>query len=235
MILKEKLGKTLLKISDYIWNASFSHNISYELQREALRSTANFVNSNLKGVESVSRREEIYDIAIQSVKNLKGLILEFGVYKGESINYIASKMPEDICYGFDSFEGLPEFWRDGFPEKTFKVQDPSKLKFRNNVVIIKGYFENTLPEFLREHDSKIKLMHIDSDLYSAAKTILNYVKGRLQEGTIIIFDEFFNYPGWENGEFLAFKEFIYETKIGFKYLTYNRNGEQLAVIITSKK
>ena len=28
---------------------------------------------------------------------------------------------------------------------------------------------------------------------------------------------------------------MYKTKIGFKYLTYNRNGEQLAVIITSEK
>ena len=78
----------------------------------------------------------------------------------------------------------------------------------------------------------IKLMHIDSDLYSSAKTIFNYTKERIQKGTIIIFDEFFNYPGWENGEFLAFKEFIDETKIGFKYLAYNRNAEQLAVVIT---
>ncbi len=197
MILKEKLGKTLIKISDYIWNTSFSHNIGYELQKEALKSTANFVSSNLRGIESVGKREEVWDIAIQRVKakNLTGLVLEFGVYRGESINYIASKLPEDVCYGFDSFEGLPEFWRDGFPPKTFRVQDLGKLKIRKNVVLVKGYFENTLPEFFKEHDSKIKLMHIDSDLYSSAKTILNYTKEHLQEGTIIIFDEFFNDPG----------------------------------------
>jgi hypothetical protein len=78
-------------------------------------------------------------------------------------------------------------------------------------------------------------MHIDSDLYSSAKTIFRYTEKNIQEGTVIIFDEFFNYPGWENGEFLAFKEFTYETKIKFKYLSYNQNGEQLAVIITYTK
>ena len=232
MSLKGKLDRFLIKICNYVWNVSFSRNISYELQKEALSSTANFVKLNLKDIESVSRREEIWDIAIQKIKNSSELILEFGVYKGESINFIASKLPKDTIYGFDSFEGLPEFWRDGLPQKTFKVENQNKLKFRDNVVLIKGYFENTLPDFLKKHDSMIKLMHIDSDLYSSAKTIFNYTKERIQKGTIIIFDEFFNYPGWENGEFLAFKEFIDETKIGFNYLTYNRNAEQLAVVIT---
>jgi predicted O-methyltransferase YrrM len=232
MSLKGKLDRFLIKICNYVWNVSFSHNISFELQKEALRSTANFVNLNLKDIESVSRREEIWDIAIQKIKNSSGIILEFGVYKGESINYIASKLPEETIYGFDSFEGLPEFWRDGLPLKSFKVENQNKLKIRDNVVLLKGYFENTLPEFLKKNDSMIKLMHIDSDLYSSAKTIFNYTKERIQKGTIIIFDEFFNYPGWENGEFLAFKEFTDKTKIGFKYFTYNLNGEQLAVVIT---
>jgi hypothetical protein len=47
-----------------------------------------------------------------------GLILEFGVFSGNSINIIADKFPLRTIYGFDSFEGLPEEWeRDdkGFP------------------------------------------------------------------------------------------------------------------------
>ena len=46
------------------------------------------------------------------------LWLEFGVAGGKSINYI-SKFTDDTVYGFDSFEGLPEKWRDGFDRGAF--------------------------------------------------------------------------------------------------------------------
>ena len=39
-----------------------------------------------------------------------GLFLEFGVYKGTSINFISSLIPDKKIYGFDSFGGLPEEW-----------------------------------------------------------------------------------------------------------------------------
>ena len=45
--------------------------------------------------------------------NARGLFLEFGVFEGNSIQTI-SKNTDNIVYGFDSFEGLPEKWRDGF-------------------------------------------------------------------------------------------------------------------------
>lgn len=46
------------------------------------------------------------------------LWLEFGVASGKTINYI-SKFTKDKVYGFDSFEGLPEKWRDGFDKGAF--------------------------------------------------------------------------------------------------------------------
>ena len=46
------------------------------------------------------------------------LWLEFGVASGNTINYI-SKFTTDKVYGFDSFEGLPEKWRDGFDKGSF--------------------------------------------------------------------------------------------------------------------
>ena len=49
------------------------------------------------------------------------LWLEFGVYSGRTINYI-SKFTNDIVYGFDSFEGLPEKWRDGFDKGIFSTE-----------------------------------------------------------------------------------------------------------------
>lgn len=80
---------------------------------------------------------------------------------------------------------------------------------------------------------KISYLHIDSNLYSSAKTIFNFIGDRIVVGTIIVFDEYFNYPGWQNDEFKAFNEFIVENKLTYEYLTYNGNGEQVALKIIS--
>ena len=47
----------------------------------------------------------------------------------------------------------------------------------------------------------------------------------------IVFDEYFNYPDWENGEFKAFQEFISESGLKYNYISYNRNHQQCAVKI----
>ena len=57
------------------------------------------------------------------------------------------------------------------------------------------------------------------------------MESRLVPGTVIVFDEFFNYPQWEDGEFKAFQEFLAKTKLSCEFIGYNRNGEQAAVIL----
>ena len=52
---------------------------------------------------------------------------------------------------------------------------------------------------------------------------------RILPGTVIFFDEFFNYPGWQDGEFKAFIEFVETSGMNFEYLGYNNRGTQLAV------
>ena len=42
-----------------------------------------------------------------------GLIAEFGVFEGATINFIAGQTEEPV-FGFDCFSGLPEDWRPGF-------------------------------------------------------------------------------------------------------------------------
>ena len=74
------------------------------------------------------------------------MILEFRVYSGSSINYIANKFDSDVVDGFDSFEGLPEFWRDGFGKGHFAVNGLPVVE--NNVRLHKGWLEGTLPAYL---------------------------------------------------------------------------------------
>jgi hypothetical protein len=47
-----------------------------------------------------------------------------------------------------------------------------------------------------------------------------------------VFDEYFNYPGWEQHEHRAWQEFVARSKIRFKYVAYTCNNEQVAVVVT---
>jgi len=209
---------------------SQTRNIKIERDKRALKSTTDYVEKNMKDIMSVDSKYKVHDIAIENVSIHNGVVLEFGVYKGETINYIAKKLLSYDVYGFDSFQGLPEFWRDGFEKGTFKVTEVPKV--RKNVKLIQGWFNETLPVFIKNETRNIAYLHIDCDLYSSTKTIFEFLCDKIVTGTVIVFDEYFNYPGWEDGEFRAFKEFIKKTRKEYKYLTYNYLNEQVAVLIT---
>ena len=69
--------------------------------------------------------------------------LEFGVYRGESINWWLNKLGSDSnLYGFDSFEGLNEDWIPGNPKGTFHVGGFEPLIVAPNIHFVKGWFED---------------------------------------------------------------------------------------------
>ncbi|MFN3741267.1 MAG: class I SAM-dependent methyltransferase [Anaerolineales bacterium] len=156
------------------------------------------------------------------------MICEFGVAGGKSINFLAKLLPHRILHGFDSFEGLPEDWGAMLPKGAFKQPVP---KVAANVRLHKGWFADSLPLFLAENSGKADFLFIDCDLYSSTRTVFEHFADRIQPGTLIYFDEFFNYPGWQEGEFKAFNEFVVAHNIKYDYLGYNNRGTQLAVRI----
>jgi hypothetical protein len=83
--------------------------------------------------------------------------------KWKTINYI-SKFTNRKVYGFDSFEGLPEKWRDGFDKGAFN-RNGNLPKVNSNVKLIKGWFNHTLVNFIQKHNKKISFIHMDADLY----------------------------------------------------------------------
>ena len=48
-------------------------------------------------------------------------------------------------------------------------------------------------EFQKKNTEKIAIIHIDVNIYSTSKFILEKTKDKLQSGSIIIFDELVNY------------------------------------------
>jgi hypothetical protein len=149
------------------------------------------------------------------------LWLEFGVNSGNTINYI-SKFTNDKVYGFDSFEGLPEKWRDGFDKGCFN-RDGNLPEVNDNVELIKGWFNETLPNFIKMQDKKVSFIHLDADLYSSTKYVLDILKDYIDNDCIIIFDELVNYPGFDGdtGELRAFYEFITENKVNYEWIGMN--------------
>lgn len=157
-----------------------------------------------------------------------GLILEFGVASGRTITHVAKQCPGRQVYGFDSFEGLPEDWRSGYLKGRFAGELPPVPA---NVTLIKGWFNETLPDFLAGHPDKVSLLHVDCDLYSSTKCILDLLTDRIGSGTVIVFDEFWNYPGWQDHEIKAFDEFKARTGLTAKPLGFVRSHQQVAFVV----
>jgi len=59
---------------------------------------------------------------------------------------------------------------------------------------------------------------------------LEGLRERLQPGTIIVFDEYFNYPNWERHEFKAWKEFVTRHGVTYEYLAFARQQVALRIL-----
>ena len=101
-----------------------------------------------------------------------------------------------------------------------------------NVTLVPGWFDRSLPAFLDAHpDQPVSFLHIDCDLYSSTQTVLAQLKDRIIAGTVIVFDEYLNYPGWQHHEHKAFSEFIASTGRAYEWIGLVPSYEQAAIRI----
>ena len=134
--------------------------------------------------------EKIQEYAIsKALKNdpeKKFTYIEFGVFKGGTINYF-SKYVKKI-YGFDSFQGLREDWvgNENYPEKYFDL-NKNIPELNKNVIPIIGYVQDTLENFLRKENPEINFVHMDLDTYESTKFTLEKIKPYLKSDSIIHF------------------------------------------------
>lgn len=158
---------------------------------------------------------------------VSGLWLEAGVFFGRSINLLA-KATDRLVHGFDSFEGLPEDWKAGEHKGSYSTGGrlPEVV---DNVRLYKGWFEQSLPAFLQQNDEFVSLLHIDCDLYSSTRTVLEQLAPRFVDGTVIVFDDFLGFPGFEQHELKAFDEFIMSSDWDYKVITASLLSREVAV------
>lgn len=187
--------------------------------------TARYFEEHMLTTPLYGSKAKFHD-AIFRMREIPGLLLEFGVAGGKSINRLAKIHPGETIYGFDSFKGLPEAWRPDYQKSHFAQPIP---QVRDNVKLVVGWFNETLPAFLEEHHGVVSLLHIDCDLYSSTKVVLDLLRDRIKPGTVIVFDEYFNYPGWRMHEHKAFMEFVEENRLRFRYIGAVKSNKQVAV------
>lgn len=228
--LREHADRTVDRVAERI--ADFEHrsrrDLFYAAERDAAADSSEFANDNLAGAEQFQHPHRTLEHAL-SLAPSGGLALEFGVFTGTTLRIIAAARGGVGVFGFDSFEGLPSDWRAGYPAGAFATDGLPDVPGADLVV---GWFDETLPGFLDDHPGPVDFLHVDADLYSSAKTVLTLVGPRLRAGSIVVFDEFFNYAGWRDHECKAWREYVADTGTEFEYAAYTIDNEQVALRVT---
>ncbi len=176
-----------------------------------------------------TQTEEMLDVAMNyaMVAQLTGDYFEFGVYSGRTFAaaYHISRryLPRMRFVAFDSFQGLPEFtpapgtfeqFRAGqyaVDRDTFMANLKKQGVDPARVDVVPGWFSESLLAYARERpaESKAAIIYVDCDLYESTLPVLTFITPYLQDGTLILFDDWFHYRGDPNrGEQRAFSEWL---------------------------
>lgn len=126
-------------------------------------------------------------------------------------------------YGFDTFEGMPDNDENNetFAKGTFLSNLDDVKRLGENIGMKEGknikYFKG---EFAKIALSKVKeikdlqpavIVNIDSDLYASAKDVLGIIEPKLQQGTILLMDDWNCFcASNSHGERRALAEFLKE-------------------------
>ena len=203
----------------------------------------------LKQYFSYDRREEILTtcLGFADFNRVTGDYLEFGVWKGGSLiaAYHLAKKHERLrsmrFYGFDSFEGLPakkgvdaefEQFAEGEYESSLEEVKMNLKRYGvelDEITFVKGWYDSVLNEETRKNLAikKAAIIYIDCDLYESAVPVLTFITPYIQDGTIIIFDDWFCFRGNPNhGEQLAFRDWLskYPEITASEYQRFNWKG-----------
>ncbi|MBM37658.1 MAG: methyltransferase [Woeseia sp.] len=222
-IFKRTLGEFLFR---RFMLKYYSSNLLLDMNIEAKKETIEYIKIKMGDTPYFEKHRQMLNYVLEQT-NGSGFFLEFGVGRGKSMRWISSKIKDDV-HGFDSFDGIQEHW-NGNPIGAFaQKQIP---KFKSNVKLHVGYFNDTLKEFLETSLGPIAFLHIDCDLYSSTVTIFDLLGNRLRPGSVILFDEYYNYYRWKYHEYKAFQEFVKQYDLTYEYIAYSVTGQQVAIRI----
>jgi O-methyltransferase len=135
---------------------------------------------------------------------MNGYYMEFGCHAANTVRLAWDNFRhlfdwDFIC--FDSFEGLPEIrdidrqeiWSKGklaTAESAFRSMCEAHGIPRDRLVTVRGFYDQTLNAATRLSLLKrAAVVYIDCDLYHSTVPVLEFVRHFLQDGTVIVFDD----------------------------------------------
>ena len=177
----------------------------------------------------------------------KGAFVETGVWRGGCagiLAYIAKKYGyQNKLYFFDSFQGLPQpAAKDGKDAKAYAnqnnqgqlksidkvVADESYIKYllfkklkidKKQVKIVKGWFQDTLPEY-KSVIGPVGILRLDGDWYESTKVCLENLYHLVVPGGYVIIDDYYYWEGCRK----AVDEFIKDKKLTVKIIPQDLSG-----------
>jgi hypothetical protein len=196
--------------------------------------TSLLINDFYSWKRDYPKRFKLYD-AVSSEYQLdrKELVyLEFGVASGSSFFWWLKKNsnPASVFRGFDTFEGLPEDW-GGFKKGAMAFSLGEVHSDDPRAGFEKGIFQKSLHPFIEENKdllrNKLKLIHLDADLFSSTLFVLSQLYPYLNKGDILLFDEF----NVANHEFFAWQIFTESFYVRLRPIGAVNNFYQTAFIV----
>lgn len=151
------------------------------------------------------------------VLDVPGALVECGVFKGASLLRFAmfrelfQTAAARQIIAFDVF--------DRFPDTAYAPDQPHRDRFvaaagdqsitrrqledvlarrhlLRNVELVEGDITRTVPEYAAARpELRIALLHLDTDIYEPAVTVLEHLYPRLQPGGVLVLDDFGTFPG----------------------------------------
>ena len=185
------------------------------------------------------------------INEVGGDYFEFGLWQGKTFQYAHKMMRRYSLHGmklrgFDSFQGLPDhartndnIWHAGqfAYSRAALEKDLRNYGFRFiDYELVEGFYDASLNDGLvrglKAKQVRAAIVYIDCDLYESTRPVLRFIANFLQNGTIVCFDDYFNYKGSrDQGEARALNEFCaeYPAFEFMPYLTYSPLGQSFIV------
>ena len=175
---------------------------------------------------------------IWDFRNVKGCIVECGVWKGGMSGGIAEILGDRTFYLCDSFEGLPPakeidgsralewqrnkkgaYYYDNCKAETV-FADAIMKRTGVNYSIIKGWFSDTLPDI--QLDQQIAILRLDSDWYQSTWDCMVNLYAKVAPGGIIIFDDYHVFDGCSRAvhDFLSENSLPVRLSAGYSGVAY---------------
>lgn len=163
------------------------------------------INTSYAELKVRAREAFVKDFSeIVSIYNIAGNVAEAGVFQGEFAKIINASFGDRKFYLFDTFEGFSELdieyeKKNGYSDAekghlsiTSEELVLSKMPYRENCVIKKGYFPDTAIGI----NDTFCFVSVDMDLYKPTYEALMFFWPRLEKGGCILLHDFFS-EGYE--------------------------------------